>query len=94
MSCTCSFLQVCNLQNENNVTNSDQAIQCDVCASWFHIKCNDLNYIDYKSLQILMILGFPSHAVAKLSLLILWKKIISNFYDSNKTLMKKIALYY
>ena len=35
---------------ENNVTNCDQAIQCDLCDSWVHIKCNDLNYIDYKFL--------------------------------------------
>ena len=36
---------------ENNVTYCDQAIQCDLCDSWVHIKCNDLNYIDYKFLQ-------------------------------------------
>ena len=34
-----------------NVTNCDQAIQCDLCDFWVHIKCNDLNYIDYKFLQ-------------------------------------------
>ena len=31
---------------EYNATNSDQAIQYDLCDSWVHIKCNDLNYID------------------------------------------------
>ena len=36
---------------ENNVTNSEQAIQCDLCNSWDHIKCNDVNYIEYKFLQ-------------------------------------------
>ena len=36
---------------ENNVTNCDQATYCDLCNSWVHIKCNDSNYIDYKSLQ-------------------------------------------
>ena len=36
---------------ENNVTNCDQAIQCDLCESWVHIKCNDLNHIDDKFLQ-------------------------------------------
>ena len=30
---------------ENNVTNCDHAIQCDLCDSWVHIKCNDLNCI-------------------------------------------------
>ena len=33
------------------ITNSDQAIQCDLCDSWVHIKCNDLNFMDYKFLQ-------------------------------------------
>ena len=36
---------------ENNVTNCDQANYCDLCGSWFRIKCNDPNYIDYKFLQ-------------------------------------------
>ena len=35
---------------ESNVTNCDQAIQCDLCDYWVHIKWNDLNYIDYKFL--------------------------------------------
>ena len=39
--------QIC----ENNVTYCDQAIQCDLCDSWVHSKCNDLNYTDYKFLQ-------------------------------------------
>ena len=36
---------------ENNVTNCDQTIQCDLCDSWVQIKCYELNYIDYKFLQ-------------------------------------------
>ena len=36
---------------ENNLTNSDRAIQCDLRDSWVHIKCNDVNYINYKFLQ-------------------------------------------
>ena len=35
----------------NNVTNNDDAILCDLCQAWVHIKCNHLNYIDYKYLQ-------------------------------------------
>ena len=35
---------------ENNVTNYDQAIQCDFCETWVHIKGNDLNYINYNFL--------------------------------------------
>ena len=34
---------------ENNVTNCDQATQCDLCDSWVHITCK--YYIDYKFLQ-------------------------------------------
>ena len=83
---------------ENNVTNSDQAIQCDLCDSWVHIKCNDLDFIDNNSSKILMILGFVSHAVAKFSHSVLWKiktlSLISMIVTNLKTLLTKIALYY
>ena len=36
---------------QNNVTHCNQAIQCDLCDSCVHIKCNDLDYIDNKFLQ-------------------------------------------
>ena len=28
-----------------NVTDNDNAILCDLCQTWFHIKCNHLNYM-------------------------------------------------
>ena len=34
-----------------NVHNKDIAGQCDLCEFWVHIKCNDLNYLDYRYLQ-------------------------------------------
>ena len=34
-----------------NANNKDSAAQCDNCQSWVHIKCNNLNHIDYKYLQ-------------------------------------------
>ena len=34
-----------------NVTDNENAILCDLCQRWVHIKCNDLNYMDYKYLQ-------------------------------------------
>ena len=34
-----------------NVSNNDNAILCDLCQTWVHIKCNHLNYICYKYLQ-------------------------------------------
>ena len=34
-----------------NVSDNDHAILCDLCQIWVHIKCNHLNYIDYKYLQ-------------------------------------------
>ena len=34
-----------------NVNDKDHAIQYDICNFWVHIKCNNLNYIDYKYLQ-------------------------------------------
>ena len=33
---------------ENIVTSCYQTIQCGLCDSWIHIKCNILNYIEYK----------------------------------------------
>ena len=39
--------KICN----KNVNDKDHAIQCDICNFWVHIKCNNLNCIDYKFLQ-------------------------------------------
>ena len=33
------------------VNDNDHAIQCDICNLWVHIKCNNLNYVDYKCFQ-------------------------------------------
>ena len=29
----------------------DKSVQCDLCELWIHIKCNNLNYLDYRYLQ-------------------------------------------
>ena len=34
-----------------NVHDKDKAVQCDLCEVWIHIKCNDLNYLDYRYFQ-------------------------------------------
>ena len=34
-----------------NVHGKDKAVQCDLCELWIHIKCNNLNYLDYRYLQ-------------------------------------------
>ena len=34
-----------------NVHGKDKAVQCDLCELWIHIKCNKLNYLDYRYLQ-------------------------------------------
>ena len=34
-----------------NVSEKDKAVQCDLCELWVHIKCNNLNYLDYRYLQ-------------------------------------------
>ena len=36
---------------EKNVSDKDKAVQCDLCELWVHIKCNSLNYLDYRYLQ-------------------------------------------
>ena len=34
-----------------NVQDKDKSVQCDLCELWDHIKCNNLNYLDYRYLQ-------------------------------------------
>ena len=36
---------------EKNVSDKDKAVQCDLCELWVHVKCNNLNYLDYRYLQ-------------------------------------------
>ena len=33
------------------VRDKDKAVQWDLCELWIHIKCNKLNYLDYRYLQ-------------------------------------------
>ena len=34
-----------------NVSGKDKTVQCDLCELWVHIKCKNLNYLDYRYLQ-------------------------------------------
>ena len=34
-----------------NVSDKDKALQCELCELWVHIKCNNLDYLDYRYLQ-------------------------------------------
>ena len=34
-----------------NVHDKHKAVQCGLCELWIHIKCNNLNYLDYRYLQ-------------------------------------------
>ena len=36
---------------QKNVSDKVKAVQCDLCELWVHIKCNNLNYLDYRYLQ-------------------------------------------
>ena len=38
-------------QCPKNATCNDNAVLCDLCPTWLHIKCNHLNYLDYKYLH-------------------------------------------
>ena len=40
----------CNLCPKN-VTDNDNAVLCDLCQTWVHIKCNHLSCLDRKYLQ-------------------------------------------
>ena len=33
---------------KKSVNDRDNAIQCDICQTWIHLKCNTLNHIEYK----------------------------------------------
>ena len=37
-----------------NVQDEDKAVQCDLCEFWIHVKCNNLNYLDYSIFKIVM----------------------------------------
>ena len=68
---------------ENNVTYCNEAMQCDLCDSWVHIKCNDLNYIDYKFLQNS---NDPWFCISRCSEIFPFNTVKnknSNFYDNN-----------
>ena len=54
---------------EKSVSDKDDAIQCDICQAWIHLKCNKLNQIDYKFFKGQVILGFVFTAVAQSFLL-------------------------
>ena len=34
-----------------NIKDKDSAAHCDICQFWIHMKCNNLNHIDYKYVQ-------------------------------------------
>ena len=36
---------------EKIVKTCDKAICCDLCSKWIHIKCNNLNDLDYEDLK-------------------------------------------
>ena len=33
------------------VSDKDKVVQCELCDLWVHIKCNNLNYLDYRYLE-------------------------------------------
>ena len=39
--------KVCN----TNIKDTDISARCNICHFWIHMKCNNLNHIDYKYLQ-------------------------------------------
>ena len=38
-----------------NINNKDSAAQYNICQSWVDIKCNKINYIDYRYLEALLL---------------------------------------
>ena len=33
-----------------NKNDKDKAVQCDHCEHWVHVKCKNLNYLDYRNI--------------------------------------------
>ena len=45
---------MCNINQPicaKNTHDKDKAVKCDLCKLWIHIKCNNLNYLDYRYVQ-------------------------------------------
>ena len=57
---------------EKSVSDKDDAIQCDICQTWIHLKCKKLYHIDYTSLQGSSDPWFVFTAVAQSFLLDFW----------------------
>ena len=34
-----------------DINDRDSAFQCNICQFWVHVKCNKLDFVDYKYLQ-------------------------------------------
>ena len=34
-----------------SISDKENLIFCDLCKLWVHIKCNNLNYVDYRYLS-------------------------------------------
>ena len=47
----CNYLKFLCKICAKNVSGNVEAVQCDLCELWVHIKCNNLNYLDYRYLQ-------------------------------------------
>ena len=50
-SCVINYLKLpCRICGKN-IHGNNKAVQCDLCELWIRIKCNNLNYFDYRYLQ-------------------------------------------
>ena len=36
---------------EELIRENENSLQCNLCKTWIHLKCNHLNFIGYKKLQ-------------------------------------------
>ena len=37
--------------SEKPIRGNENSLQCNLYETWIHLKCNDLNFIDYEKLQ-------------------------------------------
>ena len=54
---------------KKNVSDKDKAVQCDLCELWVHIKCGNLNYLDYSIFKTAMNTSIAKNVVAQFFLL-------------------------
>ena len=63
--CNINYPKFCCRICVKNVFDKDKAVQCNLCELWVHMKCNNLNYLDYRHLQKATSPGIATNVAAQ-----------------------------